>query len=183
MDIESNYKKTMPELDRISAHQYAEIHSSGLVLILDNIRSAFNVGSIFRTGDGFGVSHIYLCGITCPISNRELQKTALGAEISIPSSSHNDTLEVVEDLLAKNYQIIAIEQTKHSKDLSEMVFDLNQKYAFVLGNEVEGVDESVINKSSLTIEIPQVGSKHSLNVANATSIILWEHFKQMNYGH
>ena len=175
--MDTSQKKTMPELNRISAETYAEKHKDGLVLILDNIRSAFNVGSIFRTGDGLGVSFIYLCGITCQIDNRELQKTALGAEMSVPSEYVNSTVEVIRKLKDEGYFILALEQTHNSQILIDKLFDSDTKFAIILGNEVEGVSEEVIALANACIEIPQVGSKHSLNVANVASIVLWEYFK------
>lgn len=170
----------MPELERITATDYAEKHTNGLVVVLDNVRSAFNVGSIFRTGDGFGVTKIYLCGITCQTDNRELQKTALGAEMSIPSEYSTETIEVIKKLKTQGYQIISLEQTKNSISLLDLKLDKSKNYALVVGNEVEGVSNEAINASDIVIEIPQVGSKHSLNVSNATSIVLWEYFKSMN---
>lgn len=167
----------MPELNRISIENYADMHCNGLVLILDNVRSAFNVGSIFRTGDGFGVSFIYLCGITCRIDNRELQKTALGAEISIPSEYVSSTSDAISKLKNDGYTILALEQTKNSQMLNSSYFESKAKYAFILGNEVEGVSDESIALADACIEIPQVGTKHSLNVANAASIMLWEFFK------
>ena len=175
--MELSVKKTMLELNRLPNEQYAAVHTNGLVLILDNVRSAFNVGSIFRTGDGFGVSHVYLCGITCQTGNRELQKTALGAEISVPSTYSESTLEVIERLKQEYFIILALEQTKDSHSLANYTFTPQGKYALVLGNEVEGVSEEVLKTCDDCIEIPQIGSKHSLNVANATSIVLWEFYK------
>jgi tRNA G18 (ribose-2'-O)-methylase SpoU len=179
MDI--SQKKTMPELNRISKEEYAIKHQAGFVLILDNVRSAFNVGSIFRTGDGMGVSFIYLCGITCQTDNRELQKTALGAEMSVPSEYVKSASEAVKILREQGYTILVLEQTHNSILLKNNFFETDKKYAIVLGNEVEGVSDEVIAIADACIEIPQVGSKHSLNVANATSIVLWEYFKSRNY--
>jgi len=179
--MEERLKKTMPGLNRLSNERYSEVHTDGLVLILDNVRSAFNVGSIFRTADGFGVSRIYLCGITCQTSHRELQKTALGAEISVPSFYSDSTVEVIDRLKQENYTILALEQTQRSQMLSSFIFSQSVKYALVLGNEVEGISEEALMACDHTIEIPQVGSKHSLNVANAASIVLWEFFKKRNY--
>jgi 23S rRNA (guanosine2251-2'-O)-methyltransferase len=170
-------KKSMPELERINADDYAEKHTDGLVVVLDNVRSAFNVGSIFRTGDGFGVTKVYLCGITCQTDNRELQKTALGAEMSIPSEYISDTMTIVNELKSKGYTILSLEQTKNSIMLSDYKFNSKNNYALIVGNEVEGVSNEAINASDVVIEIPQVGSKHSLNVSNATSIVFWEYFK------
>lgn len=169
-------KKSMDELNRLSKEEYQEVNSQGAILILDNIRSAHNVGSIFRTADGLGVKEILMCGITSPIDNREVQKTALGAEISVPSRYFNTTLDALEEI-RESHQIIALEQTKNSVLLSDFIFEKNKKYAFVLGNEVDGVDESVLEKCHAVIEIPQVGSKHSFNVAITNSIVLWEYFK------
>ena len=154
----------MPELERITATDYAEKHTNGLVVVLDNVRSAFNVGSIFRTGDGFGVTKIYLCGITCQTDNRELQKTALGAEMSIPSEYSTETIEVIKKLKTQGYQIISLEQTKNSISLLDLKLDKSKNYALVVGNEVEGVSNEAINASDIVIEITQVCSKHSLNV-------------------
>jgi 23S rRNA (guanosine2251-2'-O)-methyltransferase len=170
-------KKSMPELDRIAADAYSDKHTDRLVVVLDNIRSAFNVGSIFRTGDGFGVSKVYLCGITCQTDNRELQKTALGAEMSIPSEYVSETISIIEKLKTEGYQIVSLEQTKNSISLSDFQFHTQNKYALIVGNEVEGVSDEAIKASDVVIEIPQVGSKHSLNVSNATSIVFWEYFK------
>lgn len=169
-------KKSMQELQRLQIDEYSKKYSEGAILILDNIRSAHNVGSIFRTADCFGIKEIYLCGITSPIDHREVQKTALGAEISVPSTYFNSTIDAIERI-KDTHTIIALEQTKNSILLTEYIFDKSKKYAFILGNEVEGVDENVLNLCHSVIEIPQIGSKHSLNVANTNSIILWEYFK------
>lgn len=175
--MDGSIKKTMPELNRISKEEYTLKHQGGLVLILDNVRSAFNVGSIFRTGDGMGVSFIYLCGITCQINNRELQKTALGAELSVPSVYLESAREAINLLKNEGYMILALEQTRDSKTLQSNLFETNRKYAIIVGNEVEGVSEEVLRIVDACIEIPQVGAKHSLNVANAATIVLWEYFK------
>jgi len=172
-------KKSMPELNRISTEEYSEIHKNGLVLVLDNVRSAFNVGSVFRTADGFGITKIYLCGITCQTSNRELQKTALGAEESIPSEYAENTEYVVNKLKEEGFSIFSLEQTKSSVSLTDIKFEKEKNHALILGNEVEGVSESILKLSDLHIEIPQIGTKHSLNVSNAASIVMWEFYKQM----
>lgn len=179
--MKENRKKTMPELNRISQENYKELHKDGLVLVLENMRSAFNVGSIFRTGDGFGISFIYLCGITCLTDNRELQKTALGAELSVPSAHLETAREAINLLKKEGYTILALEQAHNSHLLYSDYFVKGKKYAIVLGNEVEGVSEETIALADACIEIPQVGAKHSLNVANAASIVLWEFFKSKNY--
>jgi tRNA G18 (ribose-2'-O)-methylase SpoU len=176
----ASIKKTMAELERLSPIEYAKNYAeNGLIIVCDNLRSAFNVGSIFRTGDAFGVSKVLLCGITCPINNRELQKTALGAECSIPSMYYQNTMDAIQELKQEKFKIIALEQTSEAISLSKFSFDRDQKYAIVIGNEVEGVTDSVLELCDLAIEIPQIGSKHSLNVSNASSILIWEFFKQM----
>lgn len=170
-------KKSMDALERIKPEVYAQKYQNGTIIILDNIRSAYNVGSIFRTADCFGIYKIFLCGITCKTDNRELQKTALGAEISVPSEYFSTTIEAIESI-CNEYHIIAIEQTNQSKMLDEYAFDLSKNIALVFGNEVEGVDLEVLKRVDEVIEIPQVGSKHSLNVANSASIIIWDMFNK-----
>lgn len=172
-------KKTMNEIEETHLNDQKKLNENHSVVILDNVRSAHNVGSIFRTSDCFGIKKIFLCGITSPIDNREVQKTALGAELSVPSEKIEETIACIHDL-EEEYEIVSIEQTKNSVYLNEFEWDLSKKYAFVFGNEVEGVEESIINKSKHIIEIPQVGIKHSLNVANSASIVLWDYFNFLN---
>lgn len=164
----------MDELGRIRPDEYRQKHSIGPVVILDNVRSAYNVGSVFRTADAFGISHVYLCGITCQIDHREVRKTALGAEQSIPSTHTSDSISIVEKLKSNGYIILAVEQTHNSENLHEYPFKPDQQYALIFGNEVEGVSDELLLLADTHIEIPQTGSKHSLNLANAASIVLWE---------
>lgn len=173
-------KKSMDELKRISEEEYSSVHKQSNVVVLDNVRSAYNVGSVFRTSDAFGVSHVYLCGITSNIQHKDVRKTALGAEKSIPSSYINETKELIHDLKTKGYIIIALEQTQTSLDVRKMNFKPECKYALVLGNEVKGVSEEVLEICDYHIEIPQVGSKHSLNVSNAFSILVWNLFQSQH---
>ncbi len=168
----------MPELNRLSTNEYKEKFASGNIVVLDNVRSAFNVGSIFRSADCFGISKLCLCGITCRIDNRELQKSALGAELSVESEYFEETMSALESLKKEGCVLIAIEQTKASLTLDSFPFEKDKIYAFVLGNEVDGVSEDVIAYCDHAIEIPQIGTKHSLNIANAASIVLWEAFRQ-----
>lgn len=173
-------KKSMPDLHRFSTEQYKKIHEAGPVIVLDNVRSALNVGSIFRTADCFGISKIFLCGITCKPDHRELQKTALGAEDSVKSEYSDDGIRIVEKLKSDGYTAVAIEQVHGSASLDEFSFDPAKKYAMVFGNEVEGISEGVLAICDQAIEIPQLGTKHSLNISNAASIMLWEFYRQGN---
>lgn len=162
------------ELNRISADQYREQPESGVVVILDNIRSAHNVGSAFRSCDAFKVDRIYLCGIcACPPS-AEIHKSALGAENSVPWEHADDTLSVVRDLRARGYTVACLEQTENSVSLENFHPEKGGRYAFVFGNEVDGVQQSVVDESDLSLEIPQFGTKHSLNVSVSIGIALWQ---------
>lgn len=162
------------ELGRLTADEY--VHGrpeSGVVLVLDNIRSAHNVGSAFRTADAFGVDKIYLGGI-CPVPpSPELRKVALGAEEVIPSEHVDDVVALVTRLQAEGYTVIAVEQTVHSVKLDEFQREPGRKYALVFGNEVNGVQQEVVDACDYALEIPQQGTKHSLNVSVSIGVILW----------
>ena len=167
------------ELGRISAGQYREAPQSGVVLVLDNIRSAHNVGSAFRTADAFHVDKLYLCGI-CPVPpSPEIRKVALGAEDAVPWEHRENTLELIEHLKGQGYTVVSVEQTIHSVKLHNFKRLPNTRYALVMGNEVDGVSQEVVDSSDFTIEIPQFGTKHSLNISVATGVILWEFRRQM----
>jgi len=162
------------ELGRVSASEYKALPSSGTVVVLDNIRSAHNVGSAFRSSDAFKVDKIWLCGIcACPPS-AEIHKSALGAEESVDWEYAQDTPEVVQKLKEQGYIIIGIEQTQNSVSLEKFEAVQGEKYAFVFGNEVDGVQQSVIDQCDYSLEIPQYGTKHSLNVSVSVGIILWQ---------
>lgn len=162
------------ELGRISAGEYRSTDGSGLVIVLDNVRSAHNVGSAFRTGDAFKVDKVLLCGICATPPSAELHKTALGAELCVPWKHYADTLDALADLKSEGYRIISVEQTEHSVSLENFQVMEGEKYAFVFGNEVAGVDQQVVNQSDMTLEIPQYGTKHSLNVSVSVGIVLWQ---------
>ena len=165
------------ELGRVTSSQYRELPESGMVLILDNIRSAHNVGSAFRTSDAFKVDRIYLCGIcACPPS-AEIHKSALGAEDSVPWEHHADTMEVLSDLHSKGYTVISVEQTENSISLGGFERKPGEKYALVFGNEVDGVQQCVVDASDFSLEIPQYGTKHSLNVSVSIGVTLWQFVK------
>ena len=169
-----NRKLLNIELNRLTAEQYrTERTPSGIVLILDNIRSAHNVGSAFRTGDAFGVDKIFLGGI-CPLPpSAELHKVALGAEESVPSEHCDDVVALVRRLQADGYRVAAVEQTVGSIKLGQFHREEGQKIALVFGNEVEGVSQSVVDQCDFSLEIPQEGTKHSLNVSVSIGVVLW----------
>lgn len=160
------------ELGRLSPEEYRAKPASGLALILDNIRSAHNVGSAFRTADAFGVDKVWLCGI-CPVPpSAELRKVALGAEESVPFEYVPDTLALVRRLQADGWTVIAVEQTVHSVKLDTFKPE-KRRYAFVFGNEVDGVRQDVVDACDFSLEIPQRGTKHSLNVSVSIGVVLW----------
>ena len=162
------------ELGRISADEYVNARPcSGTVLVLDNIRSAHNVGSAFRTADAFGVDKVYLGGI-CPVPpSPELRKVALGAEEVVPFEHVSDVVELVGRLKAYGYTVVDLEQTVHSVKLDEFRRDPSARYALVFGNEVDGVQQSVVDAADYALEIPQQGTKHSLNVSVSIGVVLW----------
>ena len=162
------------ELGRISAGQYRELPESGVVLVLDNIRSAHNVGSAFRTSDAFKVDRIWLCGICAVPPSAEIHKSALGAEDSVPWEHAADTMEAISRLRADGYRIVAVEQTENSVKLGEFRPVPGERYALIFGNEVDGVQQSVVDASDFALEIPQYGTKHSLNVSVSIGVVLWQ---------
>ncbi|TAF66151.1 MAG: TrmH family RNA methyltransferase [Cytophagales bacterium] len=169
-------KLTMEELNRLDVPTFKEVPKNNFVLILDSIRSLHNVGSIFRSADAFLAQKIYLCGITGTPPHREIQKTALGATESVQWQYEKDALTTIKQLKQEGYLIVALEQADQSQDLAHYHFDKNQKYAFILGNEMFGIDEQLITQVDVCLEIPQFGTKHSLNVAVSTGILLWDYF-------
>lgn len=172
-------KLSNEELGRPTIEEYAEREKLPIVVVLDNVRSAQNVGSFFRTADAFGIEHIALAGITSTPPNREIHKTALGAELSVAWSYYPTTLECVAKLREEGYKIIAIEQIEGATMLDEFRAASDTKYALVFGNEVEGVDQAIADIVDGAIEIPQVGTKHSLNVSVSAGVLMWEFFRQL----
>ncbi|MBQ6762705.1 MAG: RNA methyltransferase [Bacteroidales bacterium] len=163
------------ELGRISPAEYKELPPSGLAVVLDNIRSAHNVGSAFRTADSFGIDRVFLCGISAVPPSAEIHKSALGAEDSVPWEHVDDTLEAVRRLQSDGWTVVAVEQTVHSLKLgSGFHREPGRKYALVFGNEVSGVRQDVVDACDLSLEIPQYGTKHSLNVSVSVGVVLWE---------
>ena len=167
------------ELGRPTLEECATQDKLPVVIVLDNVRSAQNVGSFFRTADAFGIGRIALCGISATPPNREIHKTALGAEQSVERSYHPTTLECIESLRQEGYRIIAIEQIEGATMLNNFRAESTERYALVFGNEVDGVDQAVADIVDGAIEIPQVGIKHSLNVSVSAGILMWELFRQM----
>lgn len=167
-------KLTSEQMGRISADEYAKAPSSGIVIVLDNVRSAHNVGSAFRTADAFKTDMVYLCGICAVPPSAEIHKTALGAELSVPWESCGDTLSVVKRLKDEGYTVVAVEQTEKSVKLNAFRRREGVRYAFVFGNEVSGVAQEVVDSADFSLEIPQFGTKHSLNVSVSVGIILWQ---------
>lgn len=170
-------KLLVEELNRISVEVFQDTPKIPLTIVLDNVRSLHNVGSVFRTSDAFLVEEIMLCGITATPPNADIHKTALGSEDSVKWSYHEDTLSAINSLKSEGYVVFAIEQTEYSILLDEIELSRDRKYAVVMGHEVHGVQQSVIDICDNCIEIPQFGTKHSLNVSVASGIVIWDFFK------
>lgn len=172
-------KKTMVELKRISAQEYKSADKTKVAVVLDNVRSEMNVGSVFRTADAFLVEKIFLCGITAVPPMPEIHKTALGAEDSVEWEYFDTTADAVRQLRSKGYKICSIEQVNGSVSIEQFAVGADEKYALIFGNEVKGVDQQVVDASDYCIEIPQFGTKHSLNIANTAAIVMWNFFEKM----
>ena len=171
-----NYRKLkITEMNRISVEQFHSSEKMPLLLLLDGVRSLYNVGSVFRSGDAFRISGVVLCGITAVPPNAEIHKTALGAEDSVEWRYFSDTMDAVKWLRSEGYTLLAIEQCEGSTLLQDFIPDSSAKYAVVLGNEVKGVQQCIIDACDGCIEIPQFGTKHSMNVSVTAGIIIW-HF-------
>lgn len=169
----TNRKLLSIEMGRLSADAYKNRPESGVAVVLDNIRSAHNVGSAFRTADCLGIDKLYLCGICATPPSAEIHKSALGAEESVPWEYAQDTLEVIARLRADGYTIVSAEQTTNSVKLDNFSPERNRKYAVIFGNEVDGVSQEAVDASDFSLEIPQYGTKHSFNVSVSIGIILW----------
>ncbi len=169
------------ELNRVDVEGFKSVKKIPLIVILDNIRSLNNVGSVFRTSDAFIVEKIYLCGITAQPPHKEIHKTALGSTDSVAWEYVEDTLELVEKLKNVNVKIASIEQAENSTKLQYFEIEPNQRYAVIFGNEVKGVQQEVVSISDYCIEIPQFGTKHSLNISVSVGVVLWDVFKKMRF--
>ena len=174
-----NRKLSMDELGRMAPEEFRNAEKTPAVFLLDRVRSMNNVGSVFRTADAFRFEGIYLCSITPQPPHREIQKTALGATETVHWIHYADAVKAVTGLKEKGYTIICAEQVSNSRKLHEMNFNAAEKYVIILGNEVEGVDQRLIDLADYCIEIPQAGTKHSLNISVAAGIFGWELFRQI----
>ena len=172
-------KLKITELHRISVEEFKKADKLPLVVILDNVRSLHNIGSVFRTSDAFRIECIYLCGITATPPHPEMHKTALGAEFTVDWKYVNNAVEAVDNLRQEGYVVYSVEQAENSVMLEDLKLDCDKRYAVVLGNEVKGVQQEVIDHSDGCIEIPQYGTKHSLNVSVTAGIVIWDLFKQL----
>lgn len=181
MQIKSDLMKklSMEELQRSSIQDFRNIKKFPIVVVLDNVRSMSNVGSIFRTCDGFAVEQLFLCGITAQPPHKEITKTALGATESVKWAYHEDVVDCITSLKKQEFKIFLVEQTDNSVMLDQFLYQKNDKIAIVLGNEVFGVEERLLPICDGVIEIPQFGTKHSFNVTIAGGIVIWEIVKQM----
>lgn len=173
-----NKKLTVEEMHRLTVDEFKRAPKQPLVVVLDNVRSLHNVGSVFRTADAFRIEKIVLCGITACPPSAEIHKTALGAEDAVAWEYVSDTLQAVLDLKEAGYETLAVEQAENSHKLGAFVFEKEKKYALVLGNEVKGVRQDVVDACDGVVEIPQHGTKHSLNVSVTAGIVMWEASKQ-----
>lgn len=167
------------ELERKNIDEFKNAEKTPIILILDDIRSLHNIGSVFRTADAFLIEKIYLCGITAVPPNKEIHKTALGATETVVWEYAKDVLEVIQQLKAENVAVYAVEQVEHSIMLHQFQVAANQKYALVFGNEVKGVAQEAIHLCDGVIEIPQLGTKHSLNISVSAGIVVWDLFQKM----
>ncbi|MDH6314126.1 23S rRNA (guanosine2251-2'-O)-methyltransferase [Parabacteroides sp. PFB2-10] len=173
-------KRKITELNRLTPNEFKESRKIPLIVVLDQVRSLHNVGSVFRTSDAFRVEAIYLCGITATPPHPEIHKTALGAEDTVDWIYFKDTLEAVDRLKTAGYIVCSIEQAEGSVMLDRLTLDKDKKYAVILGNEVKGVQQEVVDNCDQCIEIPQYGTKHSLNVSVTAGIVIWDFFKQLS---
>lgn len=167
-------------MNRLTTEVFKASRKIPLVVVLDHVRSLNNVGSVFRTSDAFRVEAIYLCGITACPPHAEIHKTALGAEESVDWLYFKDTMEAVEKLKAEGYVVCAIEQAEGSTMLDKLLLDKTKKYAVILGNEVKGVQQNVVDNCDMCVEIPQYGTKHSLNVSVTAGIVIWDFFQRLS---
>lgn len=172
-------KLKLEELNRINVKEFQEAEKIPLIVVLDNVRSQNNIGSVFRTCDAFRIEEVILCGITATPPNAEIHKTALGAEDSVKWRYFNDTISVVQLLKQEGYQVFSIEQAENSQSLESVELDKSKRYVVIFGHEVHGVQQEVVNDSNCCIEIPQFGTKHSLNVSVSAGIVIWDFFNKL----
>ena len=175
-------KKSMLELHRMGVDEYKKLDKLQVIVVLDNVRSEMNVGSVFRTADAFLIERIVLCGITPQPPKAEIHKTALGAEESVDWQYYSSTLDAVNDLKRDGYLICSIEQVHDSVSLEYFAVEKGQKLAVVMGNEVKGVSQDVVDASDVCVESPQHGTKHSLNISCCAAIVMWHVYHYLKFG-
>lgn len=167
------------ELERKNIEEFKQAQKTPIIIVLDDIRSLHNIGSVFRTSDAFLIEKIYLCGITATPPNKEIHKTALGATDTVAWEYQKDVLTVIDQLKVENISVFAIEQVENSVMLNNFEVKKGKKYALIFGNEVKGVSQDAIKKCEGVIEIPQLGTKHSLNISVSAGIVVWDIFKKL----
>ncbi len=167
------------ELDRLSVDEFKDTKKTPIIIILDNIRSLNNIGSVFRTSDAFLIEKIYLCGITAQPPHKDIHKTALGSTDTVAWEYAENTVDVISKLQTENVQICAIEQAENATILNDFKPKPNTKYALVFGNEVKGVAQNVVTASDVVLEIPQYGTKHSLNISVSCGVVVWDVFSKI----
>ena len=168
------------ELDRLSVEAFKEVKKTPLIIVLDNIRSLNNIGSVFRTSDAFLIEKIYLCGITATPPHKDIHKTALGSTETVAWEYVEDTVELIQKLKASNIKILSIEQAENATMLNHFSPEANTTYALVFGNEVKGVQQEVVSNSDTVLEIPQFGTKHSLNISVSCGVVVWDLFSKIS---
>lgn len=179
IDIRAMRKLKNSELDRLSVEEFKETQKTPLIIVLDNIRSLNNIGSVFRTSDAFLVEKVYLCGISATPPHKDIHKTALGSTETVEWEYIENTLDLIEQLKADQVIVASIEQAENATMLNDFTPQPNQKYALVFGNEVKGVAQNVVSASDLILEIPQFGTKHSLNISVSYGIVVWDIFSKL----
>jgi tRNA G18 (ribose-2'-O)-methylase SpoU len=168
------------ELDRLDVKAFKEAEKTPIQIVLDNIRSLNNIGSVFRTADAFRIEKVYLCGITAKPPHKDIRKTALGATESVAWEYRESTLELIESLNQNGHTTIAIEQAENAAMLQEFDIETSKNYVLVFGNEVKGVSQEVVNHCESVIEIPQFGTKHSLNISVSVGVVVWDFWSKLN---
>jgi len=162
------------ELDRLNVEEFKQVEKMPICIVLDNVRSLNNIGSVFRTADAFLIEKIYLCGITATPPHKDIHKTALGATDSVAWEHRESTMELLEELREEGYTSLAVEQAENAVMLNDFKVGENKKYALIFGNEVKGVSQEVVSASDLVLEIPQYGTKHSLNISVSVGVVVWD---------
>jgi len=168
------------ELPRLDVEAFKSAEKTPVIIVLDNIRSLNNIGSVFRTADAFLIEKIYLCGITATPPHKDIRKTALGATESVAWQYRENTFELIQEYNARGYETFAIEQAEKATMLNELEVDTSKKYVLIFGNEVKGVDQSVVDICSNVVEIPQFGTKHSLNISVSAGVVIWDIWQKLN---